>query len=141
MPSCPDYLVIGHICRDLYNGGYKLGGTAMFSALTARNLGHAVGIVTSYGSDLDVSGLPSDISIAAHRSRSTRSGSAIESDCAVAPGARTQHTGFGHTVGVASFAARSREGAEPHANWPAATNTVGCSRMPATIWAHSQRIV
>jgi hypothetical protein len=64
MPVRPDYLVIGHICRDLYNGGYKLGGTATFSALTAHNLGYRAGIVTSNGPDIDLSPLPAAISIA-----------------------------------------------------------------------------
>jgi sugar/nucleoside kinase (ribokinase family) len=71
MPSCPDYVVIGHITRDIYDGGYKLGGTATFSALTAHSLGRAVGIVTSTGLDIDLARLPADISIASHRSESS----------------------------------------------------------------------
>jgi sugar/nucleoside kinase (ribokinase family) len=63
MPFRPDYLVIGHITKDLYNGGYKIGGTATFSALTARNLGYRVGIVSSNGPDIDLSHLPADIEI------------------------------------------------------------------------------
>jgi len=42
-----DYLVIGHITRDLTSEGFHLGGTAAFSALTARALGLGVGVVTS----------------------------------------------------------------------------------------------
>jgi len=42
-----DYLVIGHITQDLTSEGSRLGGTAAFSALTARALGLRVGIVTS----------------------------------------------------------------------------------------------
>jgi sugar/nucleoside kinase (ribokinase family) len=64
MPVRPDYLVIGHICRDLYNGGYKLGGTATFSALTAHSLGCRAGIVSSNGPDVDLSILPEAILIA-----------------------------------------------------------------------------
>jgi sugar/nucleoside kinase (ribokinase family) len=64
MAFCPDYLVVGHITKDLYASGYKLGGTATFSALTARNLGLNAGIVTSTGTDVDLSRLPSDIEIA-----------------------------------------------------------------------------
>ncbi len=49
-----DYLVIGHICQDLLpGGGYGLGGTAAYSALTARNLGQRVAVVTSAAPDLD----------------------------------------------------------------------------------------
>jgi len=42
-----DYLVIGHVTDDVTPGGPRLGGTATFSALTARALGLRVGVVTS----------------------------------------------------------------------------------------------
>lgn len=51
--NCPDYLVIGHITKDLVNGGFTLGGTVTYSGLTARNLGRRVGVVTSASPDLD----------------------------------------------------------------------------------------
>ncbi len=51
-----DYLVIGHITQDLTPEGPRMGGTATFSALTARALGLRVGIVTSWGEEI-----PSDI--------------------------------------------------------------------------------
>lgn len=65
-----DYLVIGHITRDLTPQGLRLGGTASFAALTARALGLRVGVVTSWAADLPVSALrgipianyPSDVS-------------------------------------------------------------------------------
>ncbi len=44
-----DYLVIGHVARDLTPNGPRLGGTAAYSALTARALGLRVGIVTAFG--------------------------------------------------------------------------------------------
>lgn len=44
-----DYLVIGHVAHDLTPDGYRLGGTAAYSALTARALGVKVGIVTASG--------------------------------------------------------------------------------------------
>ncbi len=47
-----DYLVIGHVARDITPAGARLGGTAAFSALTARALGLRVGIVTSAGADI-----------------------------------------------------------------------------------------
>lgn len=56
-----DYLVIGHVARDLTASGARLGGTAAFSALTARALGLRVGIVTSAGADIPLdalSGIP-----------------------------------------------------------------------------------
>ena len=47
-----DYLVIGHVARDLTPDGARLGGTAAYSALTARALGLRVGIVTAAGTDV-----------------------------------------------------------------------------------------
>ena len=44
-----EYLVIGHVAHDLTPEGYRLGGTAAYSALTARALGVKVGIVTASG--------------------------------------------------------------------------------------------
>ncbi len=47
-----DYLVIGHISCDITPAGGRLGGTAAYSALTARALGLRVGIVTAWGGEL-----------------------------------------------------------------------------------------
>ena len=52
-----DYLVIGHITRDLTPEGGRLGGTATYSALTAAALGLRVGIVTSWGEDVPINDL------------------------------------------------------------------------------------
>lgn len=48
-----DYLVIGHLTRDITPEGGRIGGTAAYSALTARALGLRVGIVTSWGNDAE----------------------------------------------------------------------------------------
>ena len=58
-----DFLVIGHVCKDLTNGGYRPGGTVVYSALTARNLGRKVGVVTSAGPDLDPGEILEDIEV------------------------------------------------------------------------------
>lgn len=63
MPFQPDYLVVGHVTKDLYQGGYKIGGTATFSALTAFRLGLRTAIVTSVAADVDLGALPADIRI------------------------------------------------------------------------------
>lgn len=42
-----DYLIIGHLTRDLLPDGSRLGGTAAYSSLTARALGMRVGILTA----------------------------------------------------------------------------------------------
>ncbi len=47
-----DYLIIGHLTRDLTPTGPRLGGTASYAALTARALGLRVGIVTAWGEDV-----------------------------------------------------------------------------------------
>jgi hypothetical protein len=52
--NCPDYLVIGHITKDLLDGGFTVGGTVTYSGLTARNLGRRVGVVTSASPDLNL---------------------------------------------------------------------------------------
>lgn len=59
-----DYLVIGHICADLQpDGSISLGGTALFAALAAHQLGLRVAIVTACAADLDLSGLPAAVHI------------------------------------------------------------------------------
>jgi hypothetical protein len=47
-----DYLVIGHLTKDLTLRGARIGGTAAYSSLTARALGLRVGVVTSWAEDL-----------------------------------------------------------------------------------------
>lgn len=47
-----DYLVIGHLTRDLTPEGPRLGGTVAYSGLTARALGLKVGVVTACDPDL-----------------------------------------------------------------------------------------
>lgn len=42
-----DYLVLGHICRDIIPGGYKMGGTAAYSAVVAQELGCRTAVLTS----------------------------------------------------------------------------------------------
>ncbi|HEX6268843.1 MAG TPA: PfkB family carbohydrate kinase [Anaerolineales bacterium] len=49
LPEPVDYLVIGHVAHDLTPKGPRLGGTASYSALTARALGLRVGVVTASG--------------------------------------------------------------------------------------------
>ncbi len=47
LSKTPDYLLIGHICADLQSdGSVVLGGTALYSAITAARLGARVAILT-----------------------------------------------------------------------------------------------
>lgn len=49
-----DYLVIGHVTRDLANGAFTIGGTVSYAARTASALNCRVGVVTSASLDLDL---------------------------------------------------------------------------------------
>ncbi len=59
----PDFLVIGHVAKDLSDDGYRPGGTVVYSALTARNLGRRVGVITSAGPDFDPGQILKDIDV------------------------------------------------------------------------------
>lgn len=52
-----DYLVIGHVAHDLTPDGWRLGGTAAYSALTAQALGLRVGIITASGPETSLAQL------------------------------------------------------------------------------------
>jgi sugar/nucleoside kinase (ribokinase family) len=52
-----DYLVIGHLTEDILPTGTRLGGTALYAALTARAFGLRVGIVTSVGEQTSLEAL------------------------------------------------------------------------------------
>lgn len=52
--STVDYVVIGHITRDLTPQGPLVGGTVAYAARTAQALGCRVGVVTSAHRELDV---------------------------------------------------------------------------------------
>lgn len=49
-----DYLVVGHVTRDLVEGGYLIGGTASYSSRAGRALCCRVGVLTSASLDLDL---------------------------------------------------------------------------------------
>ena len=53
LKAAPDFVVLGHITRDIQpDGSFSLGGTATFAALTAQRLGVDSGIVTCAGAQL-----------------------------------------------------------------------------------------
>jgi len=55
----PDYVLIGHVARDLIGTAERVGGTALYAGLTAARLGRRVGIITAHAADLQ---LPSEMS-------------------------------------------------------------------------------
>lgn len=54
-----DYLLIGHVTRDVVPGGFMLGGTVSYSAMAAAALGLRVGIITVAPPEMDLSSLAS----------------------------------------------------------------------------------
>lgn len=56
-PEPVDYLVIGHVAHDLTPQGPRLGGTAAYSALTARALGLRPGVLTAAGVETSLDAL------------------------------------------------------------------------------------
>lgn len=52
-----DFLTVGHITHDIVQDGFILGGPALYSAMTARNLEERVGIITNIGKDFKEWGL------------------------------------------------------------------------------------
>ena len=53
----PDFVVVGHIARDLVADGWRAGGTPTFAAVQAHRLGLTVGVVTRTAGDIDIAGL------------------------------------------------------------------------------------
>ena len=67
----PDFLVIGHVTRDLQpvlsgsegEDGYTIGGTVTFASLTARNLGQRTAVATRASPDLSLNPLYQGIEV------------------------------------------------------------------------------
>ena len=62
--ECPEFVSIGHVTYDIYPGEKLIGGSAVYSSLTACKLGLSTGIITSRGLDFSCDGLLKGISIA-----------------------------------------------------------------------------
>lgn len=71
MIDVPEYVVIGHVTRDVVPNGYRIGGTVTYGAVTARNLGLRAGIVTSVGPELSLAQELPGIEIAGSRAAAT----------------------------------------------------------------------
>jgi sugar/nucleoside kinase (ribokinase family) len=69
----PDFVVIGHVVRDLLPEGWRLGGTAVYAAVQAHRLGWTTGIVTSAGREIDFERELSGIEMAVKPSMRTTS--------------------------------------------------------------------
>jgi 1D-myo-inositol 3-kinase len=69
--TIPDYLVIGTITKDLIPGGFTIGGTVTYAAVTATRLGKQAAIVTSAEADLVLPDILANIEIAHIPSQAT----------------------------------------------------------------------
>jgi len=69
--SRPDFLAIGHLTKDLQDGGYTIGGTVSFASLTARNLGLQAAVVTRASPGLDLYPLFQGIEVVSLPSKAT----------------------------------------------------------------------
>jgi len=52
--SIPDFLVVGHVAKDLDASGWQLGGTVAYAATQARRLGLTAAVVTRASDDVDL---------------------------------------------------------------------------------------
>lgn len=66
----PDFLVIGHIVKDVVPDGWRLGGTAAYASLQASRLGLRVAVVTSVPGSMDLAALLPGVDV--HRVPSRR---------------------------------------------------------------------
>ena len=53
----PDFVVVGHVTRDIVEDGWRRGGTPTFAAVQAHRLGFTVGVVTRTAGDVDLQAL------------------------------------------------------------------------------------
>jgi sugar/nucleoside kinase (ribokinase family) len=54
--SAPEFLVIGHVAKDVVEGGWRPGGTVTYAAAQASRLGLRTGVVTRASEDVDLAG-------------------------------------------------------------------------------------
>lgn len=53
--TIPDFLVVGHVVKDVSDGGWRPGGTVTYAAIQASRLGLRVGVVTRASADVELS--------------------------------------------------------------------------------------
>ena len=59
----PEFISIGHVTYDIYPGERLIGGSTVYSSITACNLGLSTGIITSRGLDFSGDGLLKRINV------------------------------------------------------------------------------
>ena len=61
--AAPDFLAVGHVTLDRFGDDVRLGGGALYSAITAHRLGRSVAILTSHGADFPLDAVPPAIEV------------------------------------------------------------------------------
>jgi 1D-myo-inositol 3-kinase len=69
--GAPDFLVIGHLVKDVGPDGWRPGGTVTFASRLARGLGLRVGVVTTAGPDVDCGSVLPGVEVACGSSEQT----------------------------------------------------------------------
>jgi sugar/nucleoside kinase (ribokinase family) len=61
--SAPDFVAIGHVTLDTFDGVARPGGGALYAAIAAERAGLSAGILTSHGDDFPLDQVPSRIEV------------------------------------------------------------------------------
>jgi 1D-myo-inositol 3-kinase len=61
--AAPEFVAVGHVTLDRFEGGVRLGGAALYAAITAHRLGASAAILTSHGDDFPLDELPTPIEV------------------------------------------------------------------------------
>ncbi len=61
--AAPDFLAVGHVTLDRFGDEVRLGGGALYAAITAHRLGRSVAILTSHGADFPLDAVPPAIEV------------------------------------------------------------------------------
>jgi pfkB family carbohydrate kinase len=69
--AAPDFLTIGHVTLDRFGDEVRLGGAALYAAVTAWRLGVSAAILTSHAPDFPLDALPTPIEVVTLEAPST----------------------------------------------------------------------
>jgi Sugar kinases, ribokinase family len=69
--DAPDFLVVGHVAKDVGDGSWRLGGTVAYAAIQAERLGLRSAVVTRASTEMDLEQLLPNVSVHCVPSEST----------------------------------------------------------------------
>jgi 1D-myo-inositol 3-kinase len=61
--AAPEFVAVGHLTLDRFGDEMRIGGAALYAALTAHRLGLSAGILTSHAEDFPLDALPPQIEV------------------------------------------------------------------------------